>query len=380
MAASAHYDVIIVGAGPAGLSTALHLLQLDPRWSERMLVLEKAVHPRFKLCGGAVTRLGLKILQGLGLPLPLPIPYAYVREVHLKYEHRVVVLHGKPQLLVFERAVLDEYLAREAQARGAKLCQGEPLREIEFTPDGVALQTERASYSATVVVGADGSNGLIHRWARRKRAKARIARTLEGICSASLDPEGLAEGVALFDFTWMRNGLQGYGWKFPFPGGGETALSCGLYDARLATHLPLSSLPRLFHAAFPLFKAPSEAWQGHPIHRFSPRNRFAFPHLVLVGDTAGVDPLFGEGIGPALAYGQLAARAIHRAFERRDFSFVTYRSLLKRSYLGRYLMVRWFTAEVCYRMAGRSWFPPLVWQLGNWLARLFPQPKPLFSR
>ncbi len=62
MDGNARHEVIIIGSGPAGLSTALHLLLCDPSWAERLVILEKAVHPRFKLCGGAVTPLGLKCL------------------------------------------------------------------------------------------------------------------------------------------------------------------------------------------------------------------------------------------------------------------------------------------------------------------------------
>ncbi|MFW6097498.1 MAG: FAD-dependent monooxygenase, partial [Chloroflexota bacterium] len=48
-------DVLIVGSGPSGMSTALHLVQADAGWAERILVVDKAVHPREKLCGGGVT-------------------------------------------------------------------------------------------------------------------------------------------------------------------------------------------------------------------------------------------------------------------------------------------------------------------------------------
>jgi len=47
-------DILIVGAGPAGLSTALHLAQRPPELAARILVLEKAHHPRPKLCAGAL--------------------------------------------------------------------------------------------------------------------------------------------------------------------------------------------------------------------------------------------------------------------------------------------------------------------------------------
>jgi flavin-dependent dehydrogenase len=50
-----YVDTLIVGSGPAGSSTALHLVQKDPAWAERILVVDKAVHPREKLCGGGIT-------------------------------------------------------------------------------------------------------------------------------------------------------------------------------------------------------------------------------------------------------------------------------------------------------------------------------------
>lgn len=65
--------------------------------------------------------------------------------------------------------------------------------------------------------------------------------------------------------------------------------------------------------------------QGHPIRWFDPCAPLGRPYAILVGDAAGVDPLFGEGIGCALMYGQEAARAIERAFASGDFSFRGYR-------------------------------------------------------
>ena len=66
------FDVVFVGGGPAGLSTALHLVQHDPSCSERIIVLEKEIHPRHKLCAGGVTSFGLNQLHSLGLSLGVP--------------------------------------------------------------------------------------------------------------------------------------------------------------------------------------------------------------------------------------------------------------------------------------------------------------------
>ena len=70
-------DVLIIGSGPAGMSTALHLVQADQAWADRIVVIEKAVHPRDKLCGGGVTRAGEDILGRLGLSFDPPHVLAY---------------------------------------------------------------------------------------------------------------------------------------------------------------------------------------------------------------------------------------------------------------------------------------------------------------
>ena len=65
--------------------------------------------------------------------------------------------------------------------------------------------------------------------------------------------------------------------------------------------------------------------EGHPLRWFEPKSAFSAPHVLLAGDAAGADALFGEGISIALGYGGLAAQAIKEAFARQDFSFRDYR-------------------------------------------------------
>jgi flavin-dependent dehydrogenase len=82
----------------------------------------------------------------------------------------------------------------------------------------------------------------------------------------------------------------------------------------------------------------------------------------LAGDAAGVDPLLGEGISFALAYGQVAAAAINEAFIRQDFSFTTYKEKILIHNILSQLVLRARLARVAYKFR-QSWLIRLGWRL-----------------
>jgi flavin-dependent dehydrogenase len=363
-------DVLIIGSGPAGVSTAMHLLRLDPTWKERMLLIEKAAHPRPKLCGGAITRPGLDVLSSLGIGYPLPIPGAEVDDVRLVYGERSIHFCQQPVFVVYDRPQLDACLAREAQARGATINENEAALSLELSSDGIEVRTTRGSYRAGVVVGADGSNGLTRRLVNPKPARARVARLLEIVAPVGDKTPHFAGRYALFEFSPTVSKLQGYFWEFPSWVDSCPALNCGIYDARLAVHRARADLPRLFdnYLGKSAGLSPPAQIQGHPIHWFNPRSKFSAPRLLLVGDAAGADALFGEGIAPALGYGKVAAGAIQDAFLRRDFSFRSYRRRLFLSKVGRYLSMRWYVAWWTYHLSWSPLFMRAMWAFGGWAA------------
>ena len=372
-------DLLIIGSGPAGLSTALHLLQKDPGWAGRMVLIEKATHPRHKLCGGGVTRLGLSLLQDLDFDLPLPLPQAQVNDIRLVYGRRTVHVRGQPQFVVFHRAELDHFLAQQTRKRGAVIQEGEAVTGLAWRPDGVEVSTSRGSYLAQVVVGADGSKGITRRAVSGPGGKSRVARLLEVTLPAEEIAPTFRDRYALFDFTPVREKLQGYVWDFPARIGGEARFNRGIYDARCADYRPRARLPQIFEDSLDALgtRLNGAKVEGHPIHLFGPREIFSRPRLLLAGDAAGAEPVFGEGIAPALGYGQVAAQAIEQAFGSEDFSFRDYRRKVLLSPVGHYLMVRWTIANGSYRFSGHPLFMHMLWTLGTWVAALWPPPTPL---
>lgn len=364
--------LLIIGAGPAGVSTALHLLQLDSSWHGRMILLDRASHPRHKLCGGGVTRYGLQILRGLDIPIPLPIPHAVVRDARFVYKQRTVHVRGNPEILVFHRQEFDHFLAQTARARGLVIHENERVLSLERDDAGVTVTTDKNVYRAQVVVGADGSRGVTRNTLVPPGAATRVARLLESVHPAGDSAPQFSGEYALFDFTPVGDALQGYVWDFPARVQDRPHHNRGVFDARMAPARPKASLPKTLGQSLLEMGSDPKAVkiEGHPIHWFSPRSVMSGDRLVLVGDAAGAEPLFGEGIAPALGYGKVAAGVIASSFARGHFSFKTYKPRVLFSRLGFYMLLRWYVAWWSYRLSGQNWFMHIMWTIGRGLAAL----------
>lgn len=359
-------DVLIVGSGPSGTSTALHLIKNNPEWAERIVMVDKAVHPREKLCGGGITHLGQNILARLGLDIETR--RFDVHEVRLTYEDKSYSFYGKPVFTIIRRDEFDHSLVKKVEAHGVSVRQGEAVTDIVPHDDYVEVVTEKTTFQAQVVVAADGSRSFV-----RRRLKweddSRVARLIEVLTpeNARSQPE-FRDGVAIFDFTPMTtHHLQGYYWDFPSYMQGEAYMNRGVFDSRARPERPKADLKQTLRDEMAERNRNLDDFKikGHPIRWWSKDGRFAIPRVILVGDAAGADPLMGEGISFALGYGNVAAQVIEDAFTRTDFSFATYRDLLMADPLFKQLEIRTRLARFAYVLKY-----PWLFRLGWTAARL----------
>jgi flavin-dependent dehydrogenase len=344
-------DVLIVGSGPAGCSTALHLAKFAPALAQRCVVLEKSSHPRHKLCGGGLVVDVDTILHNLGLDLN-DVPHVDATWAHLNFQGRGTRTrpHGDIAFHVVRRREFDHWLADRVRDTGVPIHEHTEVLALDRRPDHVVVETSRGTFRARAVIGADGTKGMVRR--KITGDSGAMARLLEVMipppASGDVPPD-----EAVFDFRHIPHGVQGYYWSFPMVIEGRAMRNLGIYDSRVVDDAPLSgSLKRYLEqelAAQGVALADCKL-EGHPIHLYSQRSVMSAPHILLVGDAAGADPLLGEGISPALGYGELAARALIDAFASGDLEFHDYTRRVHRSPLGRSLRRRLLTARLVYGM------------------------------
>lgn len=365
-------DILILGGGPSGLSTALHLARDYPYLAPRILVLEKERYPRPKLCAGGLVIDAEVILERLGLDVS-EIPHMDASAAHFDFAGSGLTVHvpKRHTLRIIRRDEFDHWLAEKARAAGIEIRESVQVKHVRPDADGVSVETDQGEFHAQVVVGADGSNGITRRcvW---PNAPVSTARVLE-VVTPSLPPQNSSNlgevpregrrGQAYFDFFPVPDGIAGYVWDFPTQVKGQPMRCWGVYDTNLlaSEKRPALKQPLAEEMSRHGFDLDAYDLKGHPIRWFEPTHPLSAPRVLLVGDAAGADPVFGEGISMALGYGCVAAQEIGEAFRRGDFSFGGYRRRVLMSGLGQTLIARWVIAQIIYPLKWR-WFQVLLWR------------------
>jgi geranylgeranyl reductase family protein len=289
-------DVLVVGAGPAGSATAMHLA----RAGASVLLVDKARFPRDKPCGGGLTGRALR-----HVPCDVePVVERVVDRMVLRASYRTTLDRSAaaPLVAMTQRRRLDLHLAQQAARAGADFRDGTPVAELELDDAGVSARVGSARVRASYLVGADGANGPV------ARAAGLGAGILRGVALEGNAPWSALDEARYASAAWVELGVVpgGYGWVFPK--GDHANLGVGGWmeeGPRLRDHLErlarahgvdASELTEVRGHRLPMRELGAPAMRGR---------------VLLVGDAAGlVDPLSGDGIYEAFVSAKLASTSI----------------------------------------------------------------------
>ena len=300
------WDVIVVGAGPAGSSAARTAAEAGAE----VLLLDRAAFPRYKTCGGGLLGESLRLIpESARSTIESHVAEAVITD---RFRRRVVVRREQPFLAMVRRAEFDQALADAATDAGAHFIDGVTVREItQHSPGEVAevtdadrlveVRTTAGTARARAVIGADGTSGRVGRYVGVGAGGVDLG--LEDEVAMPADADAWRDRVHL---DW-GDASGSYAWVFPK----RDSLTVGVIQRKGSpdeTREYLTAWRRHLGLAGPESETLHSSghltqWRaaGSPLRRGS---------VIVAGDAAGLlEPWTREGISFALRSGTWAGEA-----------------------------------------------------------------------
>ncbi|HRD80300.1 MAG TPA: geranylgeranyl reductase family protein [Saprospiraceae bacterium] len=318
------FDVIIVGAGPAGSACAL---ALDGK-GLNVALIDKATFPRDKVCGDAIPGQSFKAMRQIKPEWELQLR-AMCEQTQI-FSSRLYLSPQKSfcyQWISYaansKRFYFDDFLFRLVKDQtNTKIFQNKQVNKLSIHRDSVTcILEDGAALSASIIAGCDGNHSVVKRSClppqKRDTVYAAVRAYYKGV-------SGITAGENEFHII---KEVDGYFWIFPLPDGycnigfgvinDKSKKSGSQKDIRQKLAQILAS--ERFRARFENAQAEGEI-KGFGLPLWTKDRRISGERFILAGDAASlVDPIQGHGIDKAIWSGVIAANQIQRCFQHDNF-------------------------------------------------------------
>jgi len=343
------FDVIVIGAGPAG-STAAYILATN---GFKVLIIDKATFPRDKLCGGLLTLKSIKLLEDI---FATPVDFLKSRQVvtYHSASYKVGCSNGasvkgrlNDPFHFVRRNTYDHYWLNKAREAGAAVKAGEKIVSLDPARSRITTKSGR-QFVANFILAADGALS----WTRRLLAtkgviepdwKSEMATTLEVLIPNHRFSQ-VPEGPAIYYgyIPW------GYAWSFP----GNQYRILGIAALNRKAGKLLNDGFKKFLASFHLTGREISAPGSCPLPYGNYLTRPGYGRVMLLGDACGLaDPLLGEGIYYAHKSACLAASAVMQSYGEPQDALTRYSRYLTREIIAELKYIR-LARQIIFSLPG----------------------------
>ncbi|KYK34041.1 MAG: hypothetical protein AYK22_00990 [Thermoplasmatales archaeon SG8-52-3] len=317
------YDVVVVGAGPAGSTAAKFLSEKGIK----VLLLDKDKFPRDKPCGG-------------GLPVRVFNRFPYINDDFIEsysysasaysptLKYKLEFQRDEPLIAMILRKKFDNQLVKLAINSGTKFIDKKTVIDIKISNNSAKiLLDDKTTFESDIVIGADGIWSTIAK-------KIGLCKNYKNICMCVFEEYNVNQKTLdrylgetrRCHIHFKVNKSAGYGWVFPK----KEHINIGVTEFRQAIHnqknkktikekyieyLKILKKDKVLPEDFEIGRIRGAALPTRPLEKtYSDR-------VIICGDAAGfANPVTGEGIFHAMASGEIAAEVITRALEKNNTS------------------------------------------------------------
>ncbi|MCR4335741.1 MAG: NAD(P)/FAD-dependent oxidoreductase [archaeon] len=295
------YDVIIIGAGPAGGSAAIHCARngLKTLVLEEHEIIGEPVH-----CGECLSKYAV---ENTGIKPPESVISEHVKGV------RVIFPDGTNSVLneegyVLEKEKFEQWLSEEAKKKGAEIKLGTRLQKMERKNDLWEVETSKGNFYSKIIIDASGVASIT---SRLLKLNARF----EAVTGIQYELKDIPRDGYLDFYIWPKLAPEGYLWMIPKSG---TRANVGLVTTE-------RNKAREYNEEF----VKKMKWDkkvnlktfGGLIPASGPVKNTYSEGLMIIGDAAGfTSPLFEGGSHLGLKSGQMSAKVAKEAVDKNDFS------------------------------------------------------------